>query len=1059
MRKLLFLLCAVCSLVFASAIEAKTVKGTVLDASTGEPLIGATIMADGTNNGVATDLEGRFSFNVPDNVKNILVSYVGYESKVVPAAANVKVELEKANTQLEDVVVVAYGTATKNSLTGAVSQVDSKQIEKRVSTTVTGALEGAAPGVQVNNTYGEPGTAPKIRIRGFGSLQANSPLIVLDGVAFDGNIAEINPNDIESMTVLKDAASAALYGNKAAAGVVLITTKSGKNNDKLNVSLSINAGMYQRGIPEYDRLGVKDWMETSWVAMKNYAMTGSMALSEADAKAYAGANLYNYVQNNIFDVEPTAWFDAEGNFQGNVLPGYNDLDWAKELERTGVRQEYNLSAQSAGEKYTMYSSIGYLKEEGYVRNTQYERMTGRINTTFTPNKWFKGGINLSGTHSTQNYNDNATGNYFANPFYNARYMAPVYPIYMHNADGSIVLDAEGNKVFDTTSPYLSNRNIIFEIDEDKLKSTRNVLGGQIFGTIMLPYGFDVTVRGDYNHATTNLSKYNNPEIGDGATNNGRFTSSAYQYTNYTLQEMINWSQNYGKHHVDVLLGHENYEWKRSYTSGMMTDMAMPGNLVLGNFLTYSYFYGYDDKYTTESYLGRARYNFNEKYFGEVSFRRDGSSKFHKDNRWGNFFSVGASWNMKKEEFLKNVDAVNHLKLRASYGEVGNDAGVNYYAYQALYTVDKNAGAAALVKASLAAPDIKWETSQTFDVAAEGRFFNRLNASIGYFDKRSKDLLMAVKLPYSVGSYPWDENSSNLTMYQNIGSISNYGVEIQVDGDIIANRDWTWNLGIDATIMKNKIVTLPGGKDIPSGMQRYSEGHSIYEFYTYHFEGVDQMTGRSLYTLDPEQREKAVAAGQLATINGKEYTMDTSFGLKDWAGSALPDVYGSINTSLRWKDLSLSALFTYSLGGKTYDGAYHSLMSTGSATSAAANHVDLLDSWNGVPEGMTEDSPNRIDPNGLPAVDFNNSTYNNSTSDRWLVSSSYLVFKNINLSWNLPKNWMRACGLSGATLKVGAENLFTLTARKGLNPQYSFSGGSDDTYVTARVFNFGVNVNF
>ena len=583
MRKLLFLLCAVCSLVFASAIEAKTVKGTVLDASTGEPLIGATIMGDGTNNGVATDLEGRFSFNVPDNVKNILVSYVGYESKVVPAAANVKVELEKANTQLEDVVVVAYGTATKNSLTGAVSQVDSKQIEKRVSTTVTGALEGAAPGVQVNNTYGEPGTAPKIRIRGFGSLQANTPLIVLDGVAFDGIIAEINPNDIESMTVLKDAASAALYGNKAAAGVVLITTKSGKNNDKLNVSLSINAGMYQRGIPEYDRLGVKDWMETSWVAMKNYAMTGSMALSEADAKAYAGANLYNYVQNNIFDVEPTAWFDAEGNFQGNVLPGYNDLDWAKELERTGVRQEYNLSAQSAGEKYTMYSSIGYLKEEGYVRNTQYERMTGRINTTFTPNKWFKGGINLSGTHSTQNYNDSATGSYLANPFYNARYMAPVYPIYMHNADGSIVLDAEGNKVFDTTSPYLSNRNIIFEIDEDKLKSTRNVLGGQIFGTIMLPYGFDVTVRGDYNHATTNRSKYNNPEIGDGATNNGRFTSEAYQYTNYTLQEMINWSQNYGKHHVDVLLGHENYEWKRSYTSGMMTDMAMPGNIVLGNF--------------------------------------------------------------------------------------------------------------------------------------------------------------------------------------------------------------------------------------------------------------------------------------------------------------------------------------------------------------------------------------------------------------------------------------------------------------------------------------------
>ena len=980
---------------------------------------------------------------------------------------NVKVFMKADAEMLDEVIVVAYGTAKKESLTGSISVVDSKKIEKRITTSVTGALEGSAPGVRVNNTYGEPGKAPSIRIRGFGTLVsgASDPLFIVDGVPFDGNIAELNSNDIESMSILKDAASAALYGNRAANGVVLITTKSGRGSDKPSITLQINQGIYNRGISEYERLGADQWMEASWKAMKNYAMTGSLGLGESDAAAYATKNIITgYARRNIYDAADDALFDANGNLIANKLSGYDDLDWAKDIERNGYRQEYNLSASSSGDKLSVYSSVGYLNEKGYVIASGYERFSGRVNSTYTPNKWIKAGLNLSGSTTKTDYNDNATGEYYANPFYITRYMAPVYPLFMHNADGSYALDELGNKQYDVTSSYLSNRNIAYELRNNKEESRRNVLGGQAFVTVNLPYDFSVTVKGDLNNSTSNNTKYDNPKIGDGATNNGRLTSYAYQYTNYTMQQLINWKHSYkNMHNVDVMLGHENYSWERKYTSGMNTGMAVDGNLTMGNFLTNSFFNGSDDEYKTESYLARARYNYDERYFAEASFRRDGSSRFHPDNRWGNFFSVGASWNIKREAFMQDIDWIDHLKFRASYGEVGNDAGVNYYGYMALYTIDKNGGEAALLKKSLSAPDIKWETTQTLDFALEGRLFDRLNFQIGYFDKRSKDLLFEVRLPLSAGSYPWVDTDNgapmNLTQYKNIGTVSNRGVEIALDADAINTRDWKWNIGLDATFLKNKVVKLPDGKDILRGMQNYSEGHSIYEFYTYHFAGVDQMTGQSLYTIDPEKKEDAAANNALTTIDGTDYTTITTYGKRDWAGSALPKVYGSIHSAVSWKDLSLNILFTYGLGGKVYDGSYHSLMSTSAMSSGSALHKDALKSWDGVPEGMTETSANRIDPNGVPALDFNRSTDNNATSDRWLTSASYLVFKNLNLSYSLPKSWMNRWGISGLTLTAGIENLFTVTARKGLNPQFSFNGTSDDTYVTARVYNLGLTVKF
>ena len=1061
MEKRLMTVVAGLALSTSMAFAQSQISGHVTSSEDGSPVIGASIKVAGTNTGTVTDIDGNFSLNAPAGAK-LEITYIGMQSKTAKASSNMKIVLDADNHSLDDVVVVAYGTAKRQSITGSVTAVDSKEIENRISTSVTGALEGAAPGVQVNSSYGEPGKAPTIHIRGVGTLvkDADQPLYVVDGAAFDGNISELNPNDIESMSVLKDAASAALYGNRAANGVILITTKRAKYGIKPTINLQINNGVYTRGIGEYERLNADQWMEASWLAMKNYAMSGSMGLDATAAAQYATTHLISdYVKRNIYDAKDDALFDANGKLIASRLSGYDDLDWQDGVERTGHRQEYNVSGAVSGEKFNVYASAGYLNEKGYTKNSAFERFTGRINSKFTPNKWFEGGINLSANVSNRQFNEGATGSLYANPFYVTRYMAPVYPMYMHNADGSYALDENGEKQFDVTSEYLSNRNIAYEMTADKDKTRRAVIDAQVYGKINLPYNFSVMVKANGNNSTSNRQTYNNPNIGDGAANNGRLTSYAYQYATYTAQELLTWNQSFGKHNVDILAGHENYSWERKLTSGMNSNMAAAGNLTMGNFLKNSFFEGSDDVDKTESYLGRIRYNYDEKYFADFSYRRDGSSRFAKDARWGDFYSFGLNWNAKKENFLQDVEWLNDLRVRASYGEVGNNAGVSLYAYQSLYEINKNGGNGAFISQSLPAPNIKWETTQTVDLGVEGRVFDRLNFSIGYFDKRSKDLLFEVRLPYSAGSFPHNENMTNWSIYQNIGTISNRGFEIALSGEIIKNKDWNWTVSADATTLKNKVIKLPGGKDILHGVQKYSEGHSAYEFFTYHFAGVDQMTGNSLYDIADENVEAAENAGTLVTINGKNYTTETSYAERKWAGTALPSVYGSFGTNLRWKDLSLGVLFTYSLGGKVYDASYRSLMSTASASSASANHKDILKSWNGVPEGMTETSPNRLDPNGTPIIDFNLSTYNNDTSDRWLTSADYLIFKNINLSYNLPKAWIQSMGIQGLQVKAGAENLFTLTARKGMNPQYSFNGDSEDTYVSARVFNFGLSVTF
>ena len=995
-----------------------------------------------------------------------MVSYIGMATQEIAIKPDMKVVLRPNAEVLDEVVVVAYGTQKRASITGAVSAVNAEEIEKRPVTNVTSALEGTTTGVQVNSTYGEPGNSSNnIRIRGFGSINGtNEPLIVVDGVPYSGSLNDINSSDIESMSVLKDASSAALYGNKAANGVILINTRKGKSS-KLGVRLDVRQGIYTRGIPEYERLGINDWMETMWKGYKQYYMVDRGMDAASAAQAVNQTIISNVIKANIFDKGDTELYDANGKFLGNVLPGYTDLDWNDALERNGYRQEYNVSADAAGEKYDMFASASYLNEQGYIISSDFERFSGRMKANFQPTNWFKGGVNLSASSQEGNYANSAEGSYYINPFYTSRMMAPVYPYYKHDAQGNIVMDDNGQPTYNLGQQYLSNRHIIYELENDINRTNTNTMQGQLYATITFLHDFQFTAKG--NLFTSNLTQknFNNPVCGDGAGNNGRLTKYYQRLKDYTLSQELFWAHRYDKHSIDVLLAHEarNYYLNLDYTA--KTNMKLQGdNTELSNFSETTYSEGSTTEYATESYLARARYNYDEKYFFDASFRRDGSSRFHPDNRWGNFWSVGGSWMISKEEFMSDVDWVNDLKLRASYGEVGNDAGVDYYAYMALYNSDTNAGLGAYYKNQNLAKDIKWETTTSFDIAVEARLFDRLNVSVDYFDKRSRDLLFNVYNPLSAGATDlWGIGSADptgmSTITKNIGSVSNRGIEFAADVDIIRNNDWNWNVGMNLTWLKNEIIELPDGKDILHGMQNFSEGHSIYEFYTYQYAGVDQLNGRSLYVADPEAIESAKQEGYYVNINGKDYTYNTTYALKDWSGSALPNVYGSISTSVKYKGVTLSVLGTYSLGGKTYDSTYAALMSS-SMASPNALHKDVLKAWQGVPEGMTETSPNRIDPNGIPRFDLSSEdAYSQGAGSRWLQNSSYFVLKNINLNYEFPKRWVTSMGLSGLSVYGSIENAFTITSLKGMNPQYSFSGGMDNTFVTARVYTLGLSLKF
>ncbi len=1096
-------------LVMAGTISAQapqTIRGKVTFDEDGQPLPGVSVFVKGTTVGAVTELDGTYVITgVPSDAKTLVVSFIGMVTQELPVATVVNVVMTSDSEALDEAVVtIAYGAAKRSSLTGAVASVDAEKIATRPTSSVTSALEGTVTGVQVNNTYGAPGSDPSIMIRGNGTVNgSSSPLYVLDGVPFGGNISDLNPQDIESMTVLKDAASAALYGNRASNGVILITTKKGSAG-RLSVTASATAGVYQRGIPEYDLANQEEFMNIQWRALYNDRQF-SYGDEASAAATYANENLIaERLYLNIYNVADNALFQ-NGRLVSNasIKNGYkNDLNWFDQAIKPGFRQDYNVSASGSTNKSNYYVSVGYLDENGYMKTSTFNRLSGRASVNVRPTSYLKFGLNINATH--QNFNNTSTGSdSYVNPWMYCRNIAPIYPVHLHDVNtGEYILDADGNKQYDpgsyidaagqvvnTRNQYV-DRHVIWENELNKDVSKRNTVNAIATAEIYFLKDFTLTLNGNLNLRNSVNQTYDSAMIGDGKGNNGRGKRVEYIYKNYTFQQQLRWNHQFGDHNVNALLGHENYSYNYDYLYGYKTNQVFPNVNNLNNFTSITDLYNYANNYRTESFLSRVRYNYMDKYNVEASFRRDGSSRFSSKARWGNFWSIGANWMISKEPFMQQVTWVNSLKLRADFGQVGNDSGSGYYGYQALYTSDQNANKGAYYMSQLPNDELKWETGQSWGIGVESRLFDRWTLNVEYFDRRNKDLLFNVILPISAG--PTSSGGTNPSETKNIGTTSNRGVEIETDFDIVRNRNWRVNIFANATFLKNRIISLPeqNSKDgIIDGTKRYVEGGDRYAFWLYQFAGVDQMTGLSLYEFDDERyyiTDDNTATGKViygtaedaegnahALMEAKNYTIINnlpyvwnpgSYGKKDWSGTATPTVYGSFGLNLSWKGLSLSTLFTYSLGSKVYDGIYAAKMGVNATPSSV--HKDALNGWTEIPAGMTETSPNRIDPNGIPML-YTFNTYNDvsisnnaGTSNRWLVSGNYLVVKNIALSYELPKRLLTPLQVQGLSFTVACENLATFSARKGLNPQYNFSGTtSSNDFVTARVITGGITVKF
>ena len=871
------------------------------------------------------------------------------------------------------------------------------------------------------------------------------------------------------MTVLKDAASTSLYGSSAGNGVILITTKKGSNTSGgTGITLNISQGWSSRAYDDYARVGVYDYYPLQWQMLKNSRISSGDTAEEA--ALYASENIIDELKYNPFvGVADTEIVGTDGrlNPAANALKWGDDLDWEDAAYSTGYRQEYNVSYNSSNEKSDSYASVGYLKDNGYMLKTDFERYSGRVNYNVYPVKWFKSGVNLGLVRTNSNYStstsDNSSG--YSNLSRFIRTMAPIYPVHKHDLETGEYLDAENNSTTDP-SQYTydyegarissNGRDAIAETLWNEREISNMNTTARVYATIMPIEGLSLTVNYALENTDLRRKVYENPLVGDGTSGPGRLNLLTTRTLTQTFNQLINYNKSFGNHTFDILLGHENYEYKYEYEYAMKIGEVISGIYDFENFTSINELSSYTNRYRKEGYFGRLNYDYADKYYASISYRHDGSSRFSKDNRWGNFWSFGASWRISEEDFMKDVSWLSNLKLRASYGQTGNDAildaddDASYYPYQLLYTLGvNNASEAGIYLSSLVDTNLKWETQVSADVAIEfGLFDNRLTGSLEYFTKQSKDLLFDTSIPLSNGV-----NS----IVQNIGKVKNNGVEFDLNYQLLRRNDWTFSIGVNGTHIKNKVTQLPAGNEngIVTGSKKYMVGHSIYEFWLRQWYGVNPENGDGLYYLDTDAYNEADGTlsesvkSTLVTIDGKQLTNSYRYAKYDYSGSAIPKLYGGFNFNLGYKDFELSAVFSYSLGGKVLDLTYANLMATDEFGYAMSE--DVKKAWQ--KPGDITDVP-RLDANSTHATSIGQ-----SYSTRWLTNANYLNLRTVTLSYNLPAKWLHHVMVKNARLSVSAENLFMIKARQGLNPQANYAGVSYNEYMPARNITLGLNVSF
>lgn len=1032
---------------FAAALSAQNidVKGVVKDAATGEPVAYAFVKVAGTQQGAYTNDLGEYKLKVDANA-TLEVTLMGYAVQQIKVEKRgvININLVAEAVSLDDVTVVAFGTKRKEDLVGSVSSLKKEIIDNSVQSSVSKALEGAVAGVQVVSSSGQPGADAAIVVRGIGSINAGqTALIILDGAPYNGKLSDINPADIESLTVSKDAVSNSLYGSRAANGVVLVNTKKGRSITP-QIMFKGTLGVNSRAVPEYNLAkDPKEFYELTWYGIRNTEWASGKTLAEANAAASGSLldELGNY--NSFIIPNGEALVGTDGKLNPNAQFRYYDPFYDAMFD-SSLRQEYVISASGANDKLDYYVSGGYLNEDSYVTGSSYERFTLRANVNSQLKKWLKMGMNLSYSN-TQTRGVLEDAGKASNPFGVARSWAPIFPVYAYDAQGNVILDGNGKPVYDigkgqtagtVSRPVAQDQNIIINLREDIRKAKYDNIGARTYVETKFLKDFKFQMNYSYDLQMYNGLTYYTPTVGDGASFKGRGTKGTANYRTTNFNQLLSYDKTIGKHNISAMIGHESYEYTADNLEGQKTNFYDPMNPQPDNGGSMQYITGSTLERGIEGYFFKTDYNYDYKYYFSAAVRRDGSSRFHRDNRWGTFWTVGGSWRISQEKFMEGARGwLQDLKLRASYGTQGNESGINSMSYVDQYSVSWDGSQHSLSYAYYANPDLTWEKQNTIDIGLDFKLFDRFYGSIDWFNRATKDMLFKKTLPFSSGrEYQW----------MNIGEMRNTGLEIELNVDIFNKKDLKWTVTLVGSHYKNKITRLPDENrvnGIVSGNQKLMEGHSLYTWYIQEFAGIQENGKPSWYKDVLDNAGNPTGEREIT----EDYNQATRYLLDK---TSTPDFQGGINTTFSWKGIDVSIATAFQIGGYVYDSQY---VSTMSQSFYLSHNKDLWNTWN--PETGEGKYP-------IWNANANTSSLT-STSTLYLTNASYFSIRNLTIGYTFPKNWMKRLGVGSIRIFGSADNLLLISKRKGFDPRLTMSGvqSSVGGYSAIKTITGGVQFNF
>lgn len=974
------------------------IKGTIVDSKTGEPVIGASVKVKGTKLAAVTDLNGEFELNTHANA-TLQISYVGFKETEVKASNGMKISLEEDTESLEEVVVVGYGTQKKESLTGAMANIKGEKLKDITSATVENMLNGKVSGVYVAPGSGRPGSTGAIIIRGQTSINgATAPLWVVDGVIVGNSAGDLNPDDIETMTVLKDAASTAIYGSEGANGVVVVTTKQAKH-EKMSISLSAKAGL--------------------------------STLNRGNLEMMDGAEFYDYYKSfqNVESVNFPRWNEDLRN---------SNFDWFKLAKKTGSTQDYNLTLNGGSENIQSMFTLGYFKEEGAVKGYDMNRYSTRIKVVYKPYEWLTIKPNISGSRTNDKDKQYSVGAMYSMMPWDSPY------------------DEEGNLVPNYYSGWVNSKATNYLNDlaagNYSTSTTYDLAGGLDFDIKIAPWLTFSSVN-NYSYYNSQTHGYYDPKSSSGEGVNGRTTEYNYVSTRRYTNQLLRFKKSWGKHNVNALLAYEFNDYEMKYTDVYATGFISG----FEDFMTAAkpeMATGYRTAWAKQSYFTQWRYDYDSRYYGELSLRRDGRSNFGSNNRYGNFFSVSGAWNINNESWFK-ADWVDQLKLRAAFGSVGNVPTSLYPSYS-LYSVGAtyNENPGALIS-QIGNKDLTWEKTYTTGVGVDASFWqNRLHATLDYYIKNTSNILYQVPVTGLVGV---------TSIWKNIGKMRNTGIELTVGGDIIRTKDLTWNVTANISHNSNELrdlykqrdangnyvvkpVLISDGTSIAGTAQRILEiGEPVDTYYMKEWAGVNPEDGKPQWYMDDANGNKVVTDSYSKASYYK-------------CGKASPDVYGSFSTSLFYKNFDLQANFGYSLGGQIYS-YYRQEFDSDGAYAGDRNQMKLQKGWS------RWEKPGDIATH--PRAMYNNQDKGNLASSRYLESSDYLKLRSLTLGYNFD---LKKYGIQTLRLSISGENLFTITDYSGVDPELPAgtndkgvlsvtNTGGTSVYPAVRKFMLGVNLTF